>query len=186
MGIPGGHHADLRIPGGLLPGLRRRGRREDLQVRRPPGRPLAGAAVRPPPAGGAPGGDQSSPSPPSPAPVVCHERLPLRGPSGRPTARVRPASGGADRPLATRGRCWDGGHGGLGRGLVAALRVTPDQRRQLVSAIRRKDAFELDRLLGELNANQGVKQAVLDLPTLYGGKAILTRATRLAANRRSP
>jgi ATP phosphoribosyltransferase regulatory subunit len=71
------------------------------------------------------------------------------------------------------------------RGLVDALRVTPDQRRQLVSAIRRKDAFELDRLLGELNADQGVKQAVLDLPTLYGGKEILTRAARLAANRRS-
>jgi len=71
------------------------------------------------------------------------------------------------------------------RGLVDALRITPDERRQLVSAVRRKDAFELDRLLKELDADQGVKQAILDLPSLYGGKEILIRAGRLAANRRS-
>lgn len=71
------------------------------------------------------------------------------------------------------------------RGLVDALQVLPDQRQQLVSAIGRKDAFELELLLRELDADQECKQAVLDLPTLYGGKEILDRAARRARNRRS-
>jgi ATP phosphoribosyltransferase regulatory subunit len=71
------------------------------------------------------------------------------------------------------------------RGLVDALAVTPERRRSVVSAIGRKDAFELELLLKELNADPEVKQAVLDLPALYGGKEILARAARLARNRRS-
>ena len=71
------------------------------------------------------------------------------------------------------------------RGLVDALQVGPEQRRDLVSAIDRKDAFELELLLRELKADPEVTQAVLDLPTLYGGKEILARATRQARNRRS-
>ena len=71
------------------------------------------------------------------------------------------------------------------RGLVDALEVGPEQRRLVVSAIGRKDAFELELLLKELNADPEVKQAVLELPALYGGKEILARAARLAGNRRS-
>ena len=71
------------------------------------------------------------------------------------------------------------------RGLVDALAVGPDLRRQLVSAIGRKDAFELDLLLTGVSADQECKQAVLDLPTLYGGKEILDRAARGVRNRRS-
>ncbi len=71
------------------------------------------------------------------------------------------------------------------RGLVDALQVGPERRRRLVSAIGRKDAFELELLLRELNANPEVTQSVLDLPTLYGGKEILVRARRQARNRRS-
>src|SRR3990172_1860505 len=95
MGIPGGHHADLRIPGGLLPGLRRRGRREDLQVRRPADRPLAGAAVRPHPPVGAPGGAQSSPSPPAPPPLPLAPAPPFARRVGPPPPRPgRPLTSG--------------------------------------------------------------------------------------------
>src|SRR5574337_966136 len=71
------------------------------------------------------------------------------------------------------------------RGLVDALQVGPEVRQQLVSAIGRKDAFELELLLRDLDADRESKQAVLDLPTLYGGKEILARAVRRARNQRS-
>lgn len=71
------------------------------------------------------------------------------------------------------------------RGLVDSLQVETDQRLQLVSAIGRKDAYELKLLLGKLNADPEVKQAVLDLPTLYGGKEILSRAALRVRNQRS-
>jgi ATP phosphoribosyltransferase regulatory subunit len=79
----------------------------------------------------------------------------------------------------------DVGQVGYVRGLVDALQVGAEVRRQLVSAIGRKDAFELELLLRELDADQESKQAVLDLPTLYGGKEILARAVRRVRNHRS-
>jgi len=79
----------------------------------------------------------------------------------------------------------DVGQVGYVRGLVDALQVGAEVRRQLVSAIGRKDAFELELLLRELDADKESKQAVLDLPTLYGGKEILARAVRRARNQRS-
>lgn len=71
------------------------------------------------------------------------------------------------------------------RGLVDALNLGPDRRRALVSAINRKDTLELELLLQGLDADDKSKQAVLDLPTLYGGKEVLARAQDLAPNRRS-
>jgi ATP phosphoribosyltransferase regulatory subunit len=71
------------------------------------------------------------------------------------------------------------------RGLVDALELPPDRRRALVSAIDRKDTPELELLLHNLDADDTCKQAVLDLPTLYGGKEILARAQELASSRRS-
>jgi ATP phosphoribosyltransferase regulatory subunit len=71
------------------------------------------------------------------------------------------------------------------RGLVDAVQAAPEQRRQIVSAIGRKDAFELDLLLRDLAIDPRLKQAILDLPTLYGGKEILERAARATHNRRS-
>ena len=71
------------------------------------------------------------------------------------------------------------------RGLVDTLRTSPEQRRQLVSAIGRKDAVELELLLRELDVDQESKQALLELPTLYGGKEILARAARRTRNQRS-
>jgi ATP phosphoribosyltransferase regulatory subunit len=71
------------------------------------------------------------------------------------------------------------------RGLVDVLQTSPEQRRQLVSAIGRKDAVELELLLRELDVDQESKQALLELPTLYGGKEILARAARRTRNRRT-
>ncbi|MBZ0159476.1 ATP phosphoribosyltransferase regulatory subunit [Candidatus Methylomirabilis sp.] len=71
------------------------------------------------------------------------------------------------------------------RGLVDALGPAPDRRRALVSAIDRKDTLEIELLLRGLDADDKSKQAVLDLPTLYGGKEVLARAQDLAPNRRS-
>src|SRR5574337_848645 len=71
------------------------------------------------------------------------------------------------------------------RAIVDALGLPPDQRRALVSAIDRKDTIEIELLLQGLDADEKSKQAVLDLPLLYGGKEVLTRARDLAPNRRS-
>src|SRR5574337_1925276 len=71
------------------------------------------------------------------------------------------------------------------RGIVDALGLPPDQRRALVSAIDRKDTIEIELRLQGLDADEKSKQAVLDLPLLYGGKEVLTRARDLAPNRRS-
>src|SRR5574337_2153533 len=71
------------------------------------------------------------------------------------------------------------------RGLVDALGLGPDRHRALVSAIDRKDTVEIELVLRDLNADDKTKQAVLELPTLYGRKEVLTRARDLAPNQRS-
>jgi ATP phosphoribosyltransferase regulatory subunit len=71
------------------------------------------------------------------------------------------------------------------RGLVDALQLPAEPRRQVVSAIGRKDAFELALLLEGLDVDPGTRQDVLDLPFLYGGREILDRAAQRARNRRS-
>jgi ATP phosphoribosyltransferase regulatory subunit len=71
------------------------------------------------------------------------------------------------------------------RGLVDALRLPPDRRRALVSAIDRKDTVEIELLVRGLDADDSSKQAVLELPMLYGGKEVLARGRDLALNRRS-
>jgi ATP phosphoribosyltransferase regulatory subunit len=65
------------------------------------------------------------------------------------------------------------------RGLLNALRPAAELRPRLVSAIRRKDPLELDLLLREVPAEPGLKEAVLALPRLYGGREILDLARRL-------
>ncbi|HWQ70672.1 MAG TPA: ATP phosphoribosyltransferase regulatory subunit [Patescibacteria group bacterium] len=71
------------------------------------------------------------------------------------------------------------------RGLVDALGLPPDRRRALVSAIDRKDTVEIELLVRGLDADDKSKQAVLELPMLYGGKEVLARGRDLAPNRRS-
>jgi ATP phosphoribosyltransferase regulatory subunit len=66
------------------------------------------------------------------------------------------------------------------RGLLNALRPAVEVRPRLVSAIRRKDPRELDLLLRDIPADAGLKDAVLALPRLYGGREILEQAGRLA------
>ncbi len=66
------------------------------------------------------------------------------------------------------------------RGLLNALRPAAELRPRLVSAIRRKDPLELELLLKEVPADPGLKDAILALPRLYGGREILGQAGRLA------
>jgi len=66
------------------------------------------------------------------------------------------------------------------RGLVNALEPPVELRRRLISAIRRKDALELDLLLAEISAEAGLLEAIRALPKLYGRREILDEAARLA------
>ncbi|MGD0783135.1 MAG: ATP phosphoribosyltransferase regulatory subunit, partial [Candidatus Aminicenantales bacterium] len=66
------------------------------------------------------------------------------------------------------------------RGLVNALQPPAELRRRLISAIRRKDALELDLLLAEVSADTGLLDAIRALPKLYGRREVLDQAERLA------
>jgi ATP phosphoribosyltransferase regulatory subunit len=66
------------------------------------------------------------------------------------------------------------------RGLLNALQPPADLRARLISAIRRKDALELDLLLAEVSADTGLLEAIRALPKLYGRREILDEAARLA------
>jgi ATP phosphoribosyltransferase regulatory subunit len=66
------------------------------------------------------------------------------------------------------------------RGLLNALQPPPAVRRQLLSALRRKDPLELELLMKELQADPGLTDAMLALPRLYGGREVLEEADRLA------
>jgi ATP phosphoribosyltransferase regulatory subunit len=66
------------------------------------------------------------------------------------------------------------------RGLLNALQPPAELRARLVSAIRRKDPLELELLLREVSADPALKDAILALPRLYGGREILDQAGRLA------
>src|SRR5574341_945939 len=67
------------------------------------------------------------------------------------------------------------------RGLLTALAPPEEAAGRLVSAVRRKDAVELDLLLAATPGPDAVKAALAALPTLYGGPEILDRAAALAA-----
>ena len=66
------------------------------------------------------------------------------------------------------------------RGLLNVLQPAAELRARLVSAIRRKDPLELELLLKEVSADPALKDAILALPRLYGGREILDQAGRLA------
>ena len=71
------------------------------------------------------------------------------------------------------------------RGLLDALPASLEERQRVRSAIRRKDALELELMLEKLPASDALKGALLALPSLYGGKEILEKAAGLALNARS-
>jgi ATP phosphoribosyltransferase regulatory subunit len=65
------------------------------------------------------------------------------------------------------------------RGLLDALRPPPPLRPRIVSALRRKDPLDLDRLLSEFPADADLAEALRALPRLYGGREVLAEAARL-------
>ena len=66
------------------------------------------------------------------------------------------------------------------RGLLNALQPPEELRPQLISAIRRKDALELDLLLAGFSADTGLLEAIRALPKLYGRREILDEAAQLS------
>lgn len=71
------------------------------------------------------------------------------------------------------------------RGIIEGLRPPAEVRRQLVAALRRKDAAGIEILLDGIPGEEGLKEAILALPTLYGRKEILASAERLARTPRA-
>ncbi len=71
------------------------------------------------------------------------------------------------------------------RGLVEALAVSSELKRQIASAVSRKDSLELSLLLSGVRADPAVTEALLTLPNLYGGKEILAKAEALTSEPRS-
>jgi len=70
------------------------------------------------------------------------------------------------------------------RGLLDEL-PDRDGKRQVISALRRKDALELELCLQKLRVPETTQEVLLQLPSLYGGKEVLERAAKLTGNHRS-
>jgi ATP phosphoribosyltransferase regulatory subunit len=72
------------------------------------------------------------------------------------------------------------------RGVLDGLGVEREVTLGLRDALRRKDATELQRLVGELSVSAATADLLLALPVLHGrGSEVLTRAAALAQNPRS-
>ncbi|MBI3455758.1 MAG: ATP phosphoribosyltransferase regulatory subunit [Candidatus Rokubacteria bacterium] len=71
------------------------------------------------------------------------------------------------------------------RGVIEGLGVERAVARALRDALRRKDAAELQRLVGELRVSSATAELLLALPTLYGRAEVLTRAAALVEDPRS-
>lgn len=71
------------------------------------------------------------------------------------------------------------------RGMLNALNPSPELRRKILSALRRKDAVELELTLKPLPAKPRLKDGILNLTTLYGGEAVLEEAKGWAVTEQS-
>ncbi|MFQ5881803.1 MAG: ATP phosphoribosyltransferase regulatory subunit [Candidatus Methylomirabilales bacterium] len=71
------------------------------------------------------------------------------------------------------------------RGMLNALDPSPELRRKILSALRRKDALELEITLNPLPVEARLKEGILKLTTLYGGDAVLEEAKAWAATEQS-
>ena len=71
------------------------------------------------------------------------------------------------------------------RGMLNALNPSPELRRRILSALRRKDAVELELTLKPLPAEARLKEGIQHLTTLYGREAILERAKAWAVTEQS-
>ena len=79
----------------------------------------------------------------------------------------------------------DLGHPDFFRGLLEEVRAPAARQRELRAALARKDGSTLERLVGELAPAAHVAAALLALPTLFGGAAVLEHAQAHARNERS-
>jgi ATP phosphoribosyltransferase regulatory subunit len=71
------------------------------------------------------------------------------------------------------------------RGVMEARGVEREVGRALRDALERKDAAELERLVGTLAVQHASAEALLALPGLYGGAEVLARAAAFVQNARS-
>jgi ATP phosphoribosyltransferase regulatory subunit len=71
------------------------------------------------------------------------------------------------------------------RGMLNTLNPSPELRRRILSALRRKDAVELELTLRPLPVEARLKEAIQNLTTLYGGEAILQKAKAWAVTDQS-
>lgn len=79
----------------------------------------------------------------------------------------------------------DVGQAEFAKGLLDELSASGEEGRRVRSALRRKDVLELELCLAELRAPDAAKEALLQLPSLYGGKEVLEKAANLVRNPRS-
>ena len=71
------------------------------------------------------------------------------------------------------------------RGMLNALNPSPGLRRKILSALRRKDAVELELTLSPLPVEDKLKEGILNLTTLYGSEAVLEKAKAWAVTEQS-
>lgn len=71
------------------------------------------------------------------------------------------------------------------RGMLNALHPSPELRRRILSALRRKDAVELELTLRPLPVEAKLKDGILNLTTLYGREEVLEKARAWAVTEQS-
>jgi ATP phosphoribosyltransferase regulatory subunit len=79
----------------------------------------------------------------------------------------------------------DLGHPDFFRGLLDEVRAETTRKRELQTALSRKDVSTLERVAGELDAPARVREALAALPTLVGHENVLERAAAFARSERS-
>jgi len=71
------------------------------------------------------------------------------------------------------------------RGMLNGLNPSPELRRKILSALRRKDAVELKLTLQPLPVEAKLKDGILNLTTLYGQEEVLEKAKAWAVTEQS-
>jgi len=71
------------------------------------------------------------------------------------------------------------------RGVMAGLSLPPARIREIEAAIARKDNSGLKRLLDETPPDDRVREEILALPRLFGGREVLEKAGAIVTNDRS-
>ncbi len=79
----------------------------------------------------------------------------------------------------------DVGHVGYFSGISEECGLSEREAELLRSYVDAKDGLNAERLLEKAGAGKGLRNAILALPTLFGGAEVLDRAAELASNSRS-